>query len=187
MRQIVTGTGRSGTGYVSAVVSAAGLPMTHELRFGPGGPQPVETDREASWMAVPYLHWHEEARRVLVWREPEQVISSFLGIGFFAQPSPWLSFWQWHIDQRGCTDAFQLACTHYVVWNRMALRHCDVVTPLHAPNWQAIMGSAYDEQCIANAVATVPTDTNARSRAELPQELPRSVHETRDLLARHSA
>lgn len=194
MRQIVTGTGRSGTGYIAAVINAAGLDCGHERHFTPHGPAAAQLgswQADSSWMAVPYLHEYPSAHRVLVWREPEAVIASFLARGFFSFPSPWLTFWEEHsLGALNLATPFDKACAHYVRWHERALQHCDVVTPLDDINWPALMGSAYDAQCINSAVARVPTNVNDSTGLNpappLPL-LPDAVLVMRSLLCANSA
>lgn len=185
MKLIVTGTGRCGTRYVSQVIQKAGLYCGHEERFSHHGEVTGSTlERDSSWMAAPYMHEHREAHRVLIWREPEQVIASFMGIGFFTQPSLYRSFHGRFIQPMG--DAFQQACTHYVMWNHMAMQHADLIMKVTDLKWNKLLGSAYDEQCVHNALAAVPNDVNARKRARGIGPLPLSVVMTREMLAERS-
>ena len=179
MKQIIVGTGRSGTGYVSACINEMGLRCGHEEKFTPRGLSGSLVQRDASWMAVPYLHAYEDAHRVLVWREPEQVIASFLGINFFTEPSPYLDWQTAHIAAGQGNTPYQRACAHWVIWNDMALKHVDAVMPLHALDWEQLMGDDYSHATVSAALARVSTSTNARRRAQLPASLPGSVHAMR--------
>src|SRR3546814_5089431 len=52
---LITGLGRSGTGWAAAIMTAHGYPTGHEVVFGPNGPgRFVQPD--SSWMAVPHAH-----------------------------------------------------------------------------------------------------------------------------------
>jgi hypothetical protein len=112
MRFVVTGTGRSGTGYAARLFSNAGLPCGHEEVFGPlpglrdpeVRPLPrrptlrarvhlsrvaveyrqrrTELLGDASWMAVPRLGRFRGAV-FLQLRDPLKVVSSFQGTRFF--------------------------------------------------------------------------------------------------------
>lgn len=101
---IVTGTGRCGTGYISRVLTSAGVECTHEGVFRPNRspagidiPPGLVTDDEvrariaanrdhpewgwqgeASWLAVPYLGWPDVEGMTVVHlvREPKKVIDS---------------------------------------------------------------------------------------------------------------
>lgn len=114
MRFVVTGTGRSGTGYAAHLFTAAGLPCGHEAAFTDKpawgetaapragfvarAKEPLGRLREnrrrdsltlagdASWMAVPRLaEFHGPT--FLQTRHPIPVIRSFVGTRFFSDPT----------------------------------------------------------------------------------------------------
>jgi hypothetical protein len=95
---VVTGCGRSGTMYTARVLTAAGLPCSHEFVFSPDGGDPgaLESGKgEASWLAVPSLDqgWPEGVVFHQV-RHPEDVIRSFLGLGFFDPGPSRVRYWR---------------------------------------------------------------------------------------------
>lgn len=173
MKLIVTGTGRCGTGYVAAVLNEAGMACGHEWRFGPHGDE-GGADMDSSWMAAPYLEQHPEARRVLLWRDPTEVIESFLGIRFFERDTDWLRFQQTHTTG-GWGMPFQQACNHYAEWNRMALRSADAVVSLSDIDWRALLGVKRVPKAVRDAVRVVPPHVNSRSHTPLPGRLPQYV------------
>ena len=74
-RFVVTGSGRSGTGYIAAVLSAAGIPCGHEGWFNPQRDRADGLVGDSSWCAVPELAGYPG----LVWhqvRHPLAVIAS---------------------------------------------------------------------------------------------------------------
>lgn len=85
-RLVVTGTGRSGTGWCAAVLNSAGIFTGHERVFGPkqaagGLIDWSEYHADCSWMAVPRLPLMG-VRAALVVRHPLDVVSSMYQIGF---------------------------------------------------------------------------------------------------------
>ncbi|WFE45310.1 hypothetical protein [Verrucosispora sp. WMMD1129] len=83
MRLVVTGSGRCGTKYLSALLTAAGVPCGHEQVFNADGPPvwPAGLRADSSWMAVPHLPL--SCPVVLLVRHPLAVVRSWVEIGFF--------------------------------------------------------------------------------------------------------
>lgn len=154
MRFVVTGTGRSGTGYAAALFNAAGLRCGHEAVFRAqpaflerAGRRTVlgrlrapvgrmresahrlrnDYDGDASWMAVPRLD-RFRGLTLLQTRHPLPVIRSFMGTRFFSNPDA-------HQHQRGYAAAhFDMVgddvidgMRWWTYWNDRAARHADVV------------------------------------------------------------
>lgn len=84
---LITGCGRSGTQYLTEVLSAAGNPTSHEKRFTVFGPKDAPGPRyEASWYAAPFLsHLPPTTRIVHLVRDPTAVVTSFHRIGLCAR------------------------------------------------------------------------------------------------------
>lgn len=157
---VVTGTGRSGTGFASEIFTAAGLPCGHEqyFRIWPGLgevgevldlPYPLirrpyhqlrETMRrrglglagDASWMAVPRLP-RRSTVSLLQLRHPAKVVRSFLGTQFFTDMNR-------HHQQRSyALRFFKLtgepiddALRWWLYWNETAAKHADVIYALES-------------------------------------------------------
>lgn len=87
----VIGTGRSGTGYVSQLLTHCGLVCGHEAWWNPWQQRQhtPALDGDASWLALPDVEAGRFDGRVLhIVREPVAVVRSLVGIGFFSrQPS----------------------------------------------------------------------------------------------------
>ena len=89
---VITGTGRSGTGYVSKLLGELGVNCGHESVFHPVTKEVdfVDYQGDASWLAAPFVR--SLANKVMVFhqvRNPIAVAQSFVGIGFFNQnPTP---------------------------------------------------------------------------------------------------
>jgi len=86
-RGAVIGTGRSGTGYMAAVLKAAGLDAGHESYWhAHRGPRGSELDIDVSWLALPDIEAGRWSGPVLhVVRHPVDTVRSFLGTRFFAE------------------------------------------------------------------------------------------------------
>lgn len=76
---IVSGTPRSGTGFMAKLLTSAGIPIGHEMFFGmPGhGYYPKNAQGDSSWMAVPFIH-NFDATVIHIVRNPIDNISSLL-------------------------------------------------------------------------------------------------------------
>lgn len=87
-RFVVVGTGRSGTGYMSNLLTACGIPCGHEQVFGPAQATRAEPvvwgkwEADASWLAVPRLPMLG-VPVVLVTRHPLPTVRSMVRIGQF--------------------------------------------------------------------------------------------------------
>ena len=150
---IVTGTARSATGYIAAVLSAAGLLCGHEgwYAVGAAGPArglphsdparsllwPVRRMRlevrrrraglvgDASWLAVPWLARYRGLVYLQV-RHPLSVIRSLVGMRFFsrsADESAFRAFVGRHFPITG--DDVVDSMRWWVEWNKRALNYCD--------------------------------------------------------------
>lgn len=87
MKIVVTGTGRSGTGWAAATLNSAGLFCGHENVFTPKTVRPLSYidwcgyKADASWLAVPRLPLMN-VRAALIVRNPLDVVASMQHIGF---------------------------------------------------------------------------------------------------------
>lgn len=84
-RFVVTGCGRSGTHYLSRLLTTAGLPCGHERVFNAGqdaGRWPSGLRADSSWMAATMLD-RVDVPVVLLVRHPLAVVRSWVEIGFF--------------------------------------------------------------------------------------------------------
>lgn len=179
---IVTGSGRCGTGFMARVLTESGVACSHEGVFTPFGVHRSRRNWQAdsSWMAVPHLSTHRDCLRVLVYRHPLDVINSFVGIGFFDEPSPYLTFMTRKLSllDNWRMSPFEKACQHYVAWNLLALPEADIVTPIADMNWGALV-EAHPALCaghVRNAVDNVGNAYNHRERADIdPSLIPEEV------------
>ena len=84
---VITGTGRSGTGFVAQALAGCGVRCGHEEWFNPHGIRAPGLDVDASWCAVASLDdyggdvWHQT-------RHPLKVVRSLLGGELFDSEAP---------------------------------------------------------------------------------------------------
>lgn len=83
---LITGCGRSGTGWAADLFTLLGFECTHEGQFNLAKKGPLR-GAEASWLAIPHLGALEPSTRVLrIVRDPYSVVRSALARGLFATP-----------------------------------------------------------------------------------------------------
>jgi len=122
---VVTGTGHSGTGYISKLLCELGINCGHQSVFQPKteGAKFTDYQGDASWLAAPFIT--ELPNKIMVFhqvRDPIAVARSIIGIGFFDQiptrdHAPYLKFIQniknfEHLESR--EERFMF---HWVHWN----------------------------------------------------------------------
>lgn len=164
---LVVGTGRSGTGFLSKVLTEAGLPCSHEGRFGPRGLIESDDPAESSWLAVPYLEVLS-VPTVLVWRDPIAVVRSLLGIRFFETPGPYRDFALRHEPDLEGLPVVRAALEWWIRWNRRALDLADVVLDVGRPRWGELadLEPAPSVFALEGAAQIVGTSYNSRERAD---------------------
>jgi hypothetical protein len=100
---LVTGCGRSGSRYLAEVLTAAGLPCTHERVFTgreQDHRQLAARTAEASWYAVPWLSDVSDTTLVLhVVRHPLRCVGSWVGLRFFDRGQTERPLWK-HVIKR---------------------------------------------------------------------------------------
>lgn len=156
LRFVVTGTGRSATGYASRLFTAAGLPCGHEdwFRFAAGLRDVQAMPRttvlakiaspalrvreearrrrtglvgESSWMAVPRLALFR-GKVFLQLRHPLMVIRSFQGTEFFTNPERNIAHYRFaNAHFRPTGNDLVDAMRWWIQWNMRAARHADVI------------------------------------------------------------
>lgn len=125
MKLVITGTGRSGTGWCASVLNSAGIFTGHERVFTPYNARGglidwCEYHADCSWLAVPRLPLMN-VRAALVVRHPLEVVASLAHIRFGQEP---------HINpftdvaaHWGMTPDLDGYLRFWVNWNRMGLHH----------------------------------------------------------------
>lgn len=138
-RWVVTGAGRSGTGFASAVLQAAGVRCGHEgvFRFRPPDPRSVSWDgfdADSSWIAVPYLDHRELfGRTVLLVRHPLAVVRSWAQLDLLGPRSvrhPGMVgriVYGFRPEVRRERTQLDRCAAMWLHWNRVALPRTDAV------------------------------------------------------------
>ena len=175
MRIIVTGTGRSGTGFMSKVLTMAGHDCGHERIFTPNGvyPKPSEEASDSSWMSMPYLDEYREAQILMPYRPPNEVIGSLIGIQFFELPSPYLDFaYREFPEMRQDMAPIEAANAFYQNWQARCITRADVVFPLTDIPWDIIARKIGGRESYLRAAETMTGNSyNQRRRAELDDSM----------------
>lgn len=180
MRLVIASAGRSGSGYISKLLTAAGVRCTHEEVFTPVGVDRArwrEVDAESSWLAVPYLaKLPPNVHVVHQVRHPVDVIRSLMGIRMFAPPDENVHG-AFHDFVASSLPALQeqpseieRCMTFWVEWNSAAARsagHTYRVEELTIDGLVDLVeraGGAADLGAAQRAVEAVPSNYNARRR-----------------------
>ena len=123
---VVTGTGRSGTGYTAKLLTALGYPCGHEQVFNPWtkeSPNFKSAAGDSSWLAVPWLDRLPAGSVILHQvRHPMDVARSHMGIFFFHdQPveghEPYRDFVRSHCSIYDHDDPLDRFIRYWVDWN----------------------------------------------------------------------
>lgn len=133
MRLVVTGTGRSGTGWAAAILNSAGVFCGHENVFTPRTVKPLTYidwcgyKADASWLAVPRLPLMN-VRAALIVRNPLEVVASMTHIGFGCGMHD-----NDHAEiaaDAGMTPDLDGYLRFWVHWNELAFRHVEAIFTL---------------------------------------------------------
>lgn len=123
-RFIATGVGRSGTGYLAALLTSSGIPAGHEMFFhspvhAPGTPDEYcrSTWSDVSWLAAPHLRRFAEFPVIHLIRNPIAVIRSIARTGLFTRPGAHAKWAALHVDYPA--DPLDAAIVHWIEWNRL--------------------------------------------------------------------
>lgn len=135
MKIVVTGSGRSGTGWCAAVLNSAGIFSGHENVFGPRQTKPYTLidwcgyNADCSWLAVPRLPM-VNVKAALVVRDPLAVVASMEHI-MFGKPDYENQFSD-VAARAGMTPDLDGYLRFWLDWNRRAVNegHVEVVFTL---------------------------------------------------------
>jgi len=129
-RFLVSGCGRSGTGYTSALLTRLGADCGHEVLFEverlerdvpPDWPEDVWG--ESSWLAAPFLERLPAGTVVLHQvRHPLAVVRSFARQNFFGRRHPWRSFAVRHCPEFEEHPPLAACFLYWLRWNELVQR-----------------------------------------------------------------
>jgi len=125
-RFLITGCGRSGTGYTAQLLTALGRRCGHEEVFSIVA---VNAERvawadtfpgESSWLAAPYLSLLPAGTTVLHQvRDPLAVVRSLVRIRLFETPGPYLDFLRTHLEGLDRCAPLEAALRYWDEWNAL--------------------------------------------------------------------
>lgn len=133
---VVTGTGRSGTGFASKWLTSIGIPTGHEVFYGPWEmPMTLRMLRtrllflrgESSWLAAPMLDSEPIKDALLVHqvRHPKKMLESCLRKPNSGAPR-YAAYMEHHLPRMTAyeDELSRMAC-QYVYWNQMVEDSCE--------------------------------------------------------------
>lgn len=126
LKYVVTGAGRSGTGYMSKLLTSVGIPCGHEQVFGLDGMRDTPYQAGSSWLAMPWLaDLAADVRVIHLVRHPVKAISSLLTVRAL-QTEPYAAFIRRHVPRlvEWKTDADR-ATYYWLKWNQAVEAHAD--------------------------------------------------------------
>lgn len=130
LQLVVTGTGRSGTGFAARWLISIGIPAGHELFFSYGGLPMArkllmrryhDVVAECAWEAAPFLDSAplQDALVVHQVRHPKKVIESCMRASISRMPS-YAFFLEQHLpNARGYSSELNRTAHRWIYWNRM--------------------------------------------------------------------
>ncbi|MCP3914054.1 MAG: hypothetical protein GY711_00685 [bacterium] len=189
-RFVVTGCGRSGTGYTSGLITQLGLPCGHERVFNPYDLLdaevfwPPNVPGDSSWLAAPLLGYLESGTRVLHQvRDPLAVVRSLVRTRFFDDPSLYRDFAEQLCPELAQGSAVERSARYWVSWNRMVEEQArsaglpymryrleDYSPELVRQMTEFLQHEASTERITA-ALANHPTDFNTRGDKSHDEEI----------------
>lgn len=194
-RAVVIGSGRSGTGFMAAVLKAAGLDAAHEGYWhAHGGPHASQLDVDCSWLALPAIEHGTYGSNTAPWtgptihvvRHPVDTVRSLLGTGLFnidMDGNPYAMHAWMHARSAGMLvghHPLHAAVEFWCEWNARCRAVADATLRLEDAGsivWASVvadaLGMGLDAEAVMKAVAATPRDTNTRGAT--PEVDPREV------------
>lgn len=128
---VITGTGRSGSGYISKAFDMLGIRCGHEEWWNPFNRRHPRLVGDSSWLATPHLEDYE-GKIGLQLRHPLKVLSSLMNGQIFGEgadkENPYLQYKAKHCDFTG--DELRDAALYVADWVEMGEKHADKVWKL---------------------------------------------------------
>lgn len=165
---LVTGCGRSGTGWAADLFTLLGYECTHEGQFNLSRNGPLRGG-ESSWLAIPHLRSLEPSTRVLrIVRDPYSVVRSALARGFFATPSgPYEQYALKHCPPlRDATDQLGYVIRWAALWDVPLVNTTHRVLPVDGSIGRILQaihyvtGRGFGETRLEQMLVKVGTKTN---------------------------
>lgn len=162
---VVVGTGRSGSAYIAAVLSNAGLHCGHERWWNPDNDRTPGLIGDSSWLAVPHLgsysghilHQTRHPLKVLrsLWNGEIKIPGDSPYLLYMAQfTKEWEGNWR-HDTTRFVTQWLEEAETHSELTWRLEGITSDLIMQIGA-----IVGHPVNQETADAALATVATNLN---------------------------
>ncbi len=156
-RFVIVGSGRSGSGYISRVLTAAGIPCGHESWWNPYGRRQRGLLGDSSWCALAQIDWIKYSGQVFHQvRHPLDVISSYVHRHTFTGPFAKIKLPLLVEDPGG--DPLRYACR---VWLDLNRRSAELTTNY----WRLEDIDCRLLQNIGVAVGTVPRNVESAIRS----------------------
>jgi hypothetical protein len=129
IKYLITGSARSGTGYIAQVLKSAGIPCGHEAIFSHGGLDSAKLNvlaeppfiADSSWLAAPFLSddWLKDVVIIHLVRDPVKTIESILRLKWLEQDTPYSRFAFRHVSElRDWRRMEERAAVYWLAWNR---------------------------------------------------------------------
>ena len=180
-RFLITGCGRSGTGYTAQLLTALGLSCGHEMIFSLPAvlkgrvAWPETYPGDSSWLAVPYLAELPAGTAILHQvRDPLAVVRSLSRIRFFQGREPYRDFLDRHLEGLAGCEPLEAALRYWNEWNErveaaaeleglsyLRYRLEDMSEELVGRVLEHL-GHPHDPTRVHDAVVTHPTNYNTR-------------------------
>ncbi|MBK7644667.1 MAG: hypothetical protein IPJ19_16765 [Planctomycetes bacterium] len=183
-RFLVTGVGRSGTGYTASLLTELGCPTGHEEVFGPPRLRnagqitwPPDVAGDSSWLGAPYLDALPEGTVVLHQvREPVANVRSSLRIQFFSTPSWYRIFAEEHAPTLLVGSEPERCLRYWLEWNRMAER----AREMPALEYFRYRLEDIDHALVGEICARIGLEVTPARIAEVLEQIPRDYNTRRD-------
>lgn len=199
---VVTGTGRCGTGYVSALLNACSVStghqdvIRHEHTLGRTPIDWRDYEGEVSFEAVPMLPTLPSGTPiVLITRDPLHVIASYLGTGVFCDSMRHdYGFFSAVLDWKFPSvlahhTPIERAAAFWVEWNQAALPYTRAVYRVESLDPAALfLALGLSDRYDPDAITSIPHDVNSQEKQRCVEvwwdDLPFSLRSQVRLLAR---
>lgn len=131
LKFIVSGTPRSGTGFMSQLLTSGGVNCGHEMFFGMPGCGFFINDAiaESSWLSAPFLEREKEkgTKIIHITRDPLKAISSMMNLEFLHNPpmNIYSIYSIQHTPGIMQVEGFDRYAFFYIFWNSMVSKYAD--------------------------------------------------------------